>query len=273
MAAMTIEQKYRLYESLLAEWNLKINLVSRGTLPDIRRRHIDDSARLAEFIPRGKTVIDMGAGAGFPSAVLAILGFDVIAIESIRKKCRFLETLRRELDLPNLTIINDRVENAIPRIISGQGMPRQGDASDFDESEYRAEAASRTKSNSDAGGAASGATGAAYGLRAPCRGRTEAARKSPGPGGRPGAKKIGDRRGAKNKGRKFRADDFVLTARAFAPLIKILDMTAKFGIPHILIKGRGAKDELDAARAKHRFDAEMFPGGVGGGFIIKLTTK
>ncbi|MDR3208445.1 MAG: 16S rRNA (guanine(527)-N(7))-methyltransferase RsmG [Rickettsiales bacterium] len=114
---MTIEEKYNLYEKLLAEWNEKMNLVSKSTVADIRKRHIDDSAQLAKYIPPDKTVVDLGSGAGFPGAVLAILGYKVIAIESIGKKCMFLETLKQKLSLENLAIVNDRAENAVPDII------------------------------------------------------------------------------------------------------------------------------------------------------------
>ena len=117
---MTIEQKYKLYEQLLLEWNGRMNLIGPGTVGDIRRRHIDDSAQLANFIPRDRTIIDLGSGAGFPAVVLAILGYDVIAIEATTKKCKFLEILKAELDLPKLKIVNERVENALPKIAGGK---------------------------------------------------------------------------------------------------------------------------------------------------------
>ena len=86
-----------------------------STLTDIQNRHINDSAQLAEYIPKDVTVIDLGSGAGFPGVVLAVLGWNVICIESITKKTKFLNELKKELDLPNLTIINDRIEKFLSK--------------------------------------------------------------------------------------------------------------------------------------------------------------
>lgn len=108
---MDNKEKFKKYEKLLHEWSAKMNLVAPSTLSDIENRHFKDSAQLANFIPKNATIIDLGSGAGFPGVVLAILGWNVICIESISKKAGFLSILKQELNLPNLTIINDRIEN------------------------------------------------------------------------------------------------------------------------------------------------------------------
>ena len=112
---MKIEEKFIKYEKLLQDWAKKINLVAPSTLGDIKTRHIQDSAQLAKFIPKNVKIIDLGSGAGFPGVVLAILGWDVICIESIGKKTKFLSELKEQLDLPNLTIVNDRIENFLSK--------------------------------------------------------------------------------------------------------------------------------------------------------------
>ena len=114
-----IQEKFDLYSQILREWQTKMNLVAPSTLDDIQTRHIDDSAQLADYLPKNVTILDMGSGAGFPSVVLAILGWRVVAIESIGKKARFLEEVKSKLDLPNLTIINDRLENYLKRVPAG----------------------------------------------------------------------------------------------------------------------------------------------------------
>jgi 16S rRNA (guanine527-N7)-methyltransferase len=84
------------YVDLLREWNERLNLVSDASLADVWRRHIWDSAQLIPMIPRGtKTVVDLGSGAGFPGLVLALLVPDLTVhlVESIQKKCRFLEAV------------------------------------------------------------------------------------------------------------------------------------------------------------------------------------
>lgn len=112
---MKIEEKFIEYENLLKEWSTRMNLVAPSTLSDIQTRHILDSAQLAKYIPKDADIIDLGSGAGFPGVVLAIMGWKVTCIESIGKKTRFLNELKQKLDLPNLTIINDRIENFLSK--------------------------------------------------------------------------------------------------------------------------------------------------------------
>ena len=90
------------YVNLLVERNEHLNLVAASTLPDVWRRHVLDSAQLAPLIPtHATTIVDLGSGAGFPGMVLAIMlsdrpGLTVHLIESIQKKCRFLEEVAVE---------------------------------------------------------------------------------------------------------------------------------------------------------------------------------
>ena len=118
---MTIDEKFIKYENLLKEWSTKMNLVAPSTLSDIKNRHILDSAQLAKYIPKNTNIIDLGSGAGFPGVVLAIMGWNVTCIESIRKKTIFLSELKKQLDLPNLTIINDRIENFLKKTPANTG--------------------------------------------------------------------------------------------------------------------------------------------------------
>lgn len=62
--------------------------------------------------------------------------------------------------------------------------------------------------------------------------------------------------------------DVVFTARAFAPLVKILDYVAKTHCPLYLLKGREIPVEIDVAMKKYKFDYELIPSKTGDGFII-----
>ncbi len=62
--------------------------------------------------------------------------------------------------------------------------------------------------------------------------------------------------------------DLVFTARAFAPLIKILDYVAKTKCRLFLLKGREIQSEIATAKAKYRFDYELVPSRTGDGYII-----
>lgn len=100
---------------LLAEGNAVMNLVGPATIPDFWNRHAWDSAQLLQMEPEAKTWADLGAGAGFPGLVLAILlkgvpGARVHLVESMAKRCRFLKTVSDALDLP-VEIHNVRAED------------------------------------------------------------------------------------------------------------------------------------------------------------------
>ena len=100
--------------AMLTEANAVMNLVGPDTIPDFWNRHAWDSAQLLDLAPEALTWADLGAGAGFPGVVLAILlkgrpGAHVWLIDSLGKRCRFLQTIVDALDLP-ATVINGRAE-------------------------------------------------------------------------------------------------------------------------------------------------------------------
>ena len=110
---MSNKVKFEQYAALLREWSGRMNLVAPSTLNDIENRHFADSAQLADVLPRDVNVVDLGSGAGFPGVVLAILGWNVVCIESIGKKVAFLSAVKDALDLENLTIYHGRVEDYV----------------------------------------------------------------------------------------------------------------------------------------------------------------
>ena len=102
---------------LVEKWNKSINLISKKTVPEIWNRHILDSAQIFYANKKSfKKWLDMGSGAGFPGLVVAILaqdkniGGETVLVESDKRKCVFLSTVKRELNL-NLSIINNRIES------------------------------------------------------------------------------------------------------------------------------------------------------------------
>lgn len=101
------------YVELLLDWQGRMNLVAPSTLAHVWQRHIADSAQLVALGPMSPARwIDIGSGAGFPGIVVALLsGHQVTLVESIGKKCLFLETLVAELKLPNVIVRNSRAES------------------------------------------------------------------------------------------------------------------------------------------------------------------
>jgi 16S rRNA (guanine527-N7)-methyltransferase len=106
------------YAELLVDWQGRMNLVGPATLEDIWGRHFADSAQLVRHVPQGQSWLDIGAGGGFPGMVLAAMGWaNVTLVDSIAKKCRFLEAVRDELEL------RDRVSVVCGRV---EGLPTLG---------------------------------------------------------------------------------------------------------------------------------------------------
>ena len=93
------------YRQMLEEGNAVMNLVGPATLPDFWSRHALDSAQLRDHAPDARTWADLGAGAGLPGVVLAILlkgveGARVWLIDSQTKRCRFLQQVVDAQALP-----------------------------------------------------------------------------------------------------------------------------------------------------------------------------
>ncbi|HVZ92800.1 MAG TPA: 16S rRNA (guanine(527)-N(7))-methyltransferase RsmG [Rhizomicrobium sp.] len=111
--------RMKTYVGMLEDWNTRHNLVSAGSMPDVWRRHVWDSAQLARYIPNtARTLADLGSGAGFPGLVLAALltgRVHVRLYEATAKKCAFLRETARRLKL-DVDIRNQRIENAEPEL-------------------------------------------------------------------------------------------------------------------------------------------------------------
>ena len=102
------------FRDLLTRANAHMNLVGPATLEVFWDRHFLDSAQLLWFAPEARVWADLGAGAGLPGIVLAILlkgrsGARVHLVESMAKRCRFLAEVAAVLDLP-VEIHNVRAE-------------------------------------------------------------------------------------------------------------------------------------------------------------------
>lgn len=105
----------RLGDILLAE-NEMYNLTAIRRRGAVLIKHIVDALSLLAVMDKENpmTVIDVGCGAGFPGIVLAIArpSWQVMLLDSVRKKTRFHEIVRSELGLQNIQSLCARAEVA-----------------------------------------------------------------------------------------------------------------------------------------------------------------
>lgn len=107
--------QFRRYFELLVEWNEKMNLTAITDLPSVYLKHFYDSISAAFFVDfsGGKTICDVGAGAGFPSIPLKICFPDlkVTIVDSLNKRISFLDHLAEELQLQDVRFVHSRAED------------------------------------------------------------------------------------------------------------------------------------------------------------------
>lgn len=97
----------------LLERNQVMNLTAITDPCDVAALHLLDCAYLltaADF--RGKSVVDVGTGAGFPGMPLRILepNFDLTLLDSLGKRVDFLKEVQTDLELKNVTCVHARAE-------------------------------------------------------------------------------------------------------------------------------------------------------------------
>jgi len=108
-------QRLSVYLQLLAKWNRAFNLTAVRNPNDMVVRHILDSLVVRVFL-RGRTVLDVGTGAGLPGIPLAVMEPDraFTLLDSGGKKIRFLRHVLAELQLGNVEVVHSRVEAYTP---------------------------------------------------------------------------------------------------------------------------------------------------------------
>ena len=99
------------YLELIIKWNKIHNLTAIKNPSEAVKKHLLDSLSIINFIKKGK-ILDVGSGAGLPGIVIALMRdeVDITSIDSVGKKCRFMNHAKLALDLKNFNVVNDRVE-------------------------------------------------------------------------------------------------------------------------------------------------------------------
>ncbi len=108
-------RQFSLLEELYADWNSKINVISRKDMDSFYLHHVLHSlsiAAIADFTP-GTSVIDIGCGGGFPGVPLAIF-FPKVKfhlLDSIAKKLKVVNAVCEGAGISNITTQHTRAED------------------------------------------------------------------------------------------------------------------------------------------------------------------
>ena len=115
---LTDQQKFQFerYFELLVEWNQRINLTAITEKEEVYLKHFYDSiAPILQGLIENQEIklLDIGAGAGFPSLPMKILypQLDVTIIDSLNKRINFLQLLAEELNLEGVHFYHGRAED------------------------------------------------------------------------------------------------------------------------------------------------------------------
>src|SRR5579862_1882165 len=104
------------YGALILKWNKVYNLTALRDPAAVLTHHLLDSLAAVGPLNRERAgavkLLDVGAGAGLPGVVIAILRSDisVTCVDAVAKKAAFIQQVASELGLRNLRGLHARVE-------------------------------------------------------------------------------------------------------------------------------------------------------------------
>ncbi|MET8622369.1 16S rRNA (guanine(527)-N(7))-methyltransferase RsmG [Kitasatospora sp. NPDC004669] len=106
------------YTELLATAGVRRGLIGPREVPRLWDRHVLNCAVLAELLPTGSTLCDVGSGAGLPGIPVALARPDVSVtlLEPLLRRTTFLEEVVRELGLDNVTVLRGRAEEMVGKL-------------------------------------------------------------------------------------------------------------------------------------------------------------
>ena len=103
---------------LLQKANRVMNLTRILDPKEVAAKHYFDCWRSVQLLPLlGRSVLDIGSGAGFPGIPIALFEPDarMVLVESIEKKADFIASVIEEMGIKNATLVHDRAEEHLAR--------------------------------------------------------------------------------------------------------------------------------------------------------------
>ncbi|MFE9422438.1 16S rRNA (guanine(527)-N(7))-methyltransferase RsmG [Kitasatospora sp. NPDC006697] len=106
------------YAEFLATAGVQRGLIGPREVPRLWDRHVLNCAVLAELLPEGASLCDVGSGAGLPGIPVALARPDlsVTLLEPLLRRTNFLEEVVRELGLENVTVMRGRAEEMVGKV-------------------------------------------------------------------------------------------------------------------------------------------------------------
>jgi 16S rRNA (guanine527-N7)-methyltransferase len=111
--------QYAALEGLYADWNAKINVISRKDMDHLYEHHVQHSLAIASYVREhlgdwapGTTIVDVGTGGGFPGVPLAILYPECrfLLVDRIGKKVRVATEVAQAIGLTNVEFRHAGIE-------------------------------------------------------------------------------------------------------------------------------------------------------------------